>query len=96
MGQQPGTVYLLHLDPAYKHARHYVGWASSLDARLEHHRNGTGANLCRVAVEAGSNLVLARTWTGDRNFERHIKNGKNVPTLCPICNPDTALNRQAS
>lgn len=91
-----GTVYLLHLDPAYKQARHYTGWASNLDARLAHHRAGSGARLCQVAVEAGSELILARTWPGDRNFERHIKNGKNVPLLCPICNPEHAMNREAS
>jgi site-specific DNA-cytosine methylase len=32
-----GTVYLLHFDRPYKHARHYLGWAESLDARLAVH-----------------------------------------------------------
>ena len=37
--------YLLHFDPPYKHARHYVGYTEHLDVRVEQHRNGTGANL---------------------------------------------------
>lgn len=89
---EPGTVYLIHFDPAYKHARHYIGWARMLDARMKHHQNGTGANLTKVAVAAGSKLVLARTWKDDRNFERKLKNRKDAPLLCPVCNP-TALKR---
>lgn len=80
-----GTVYLLHLDPPYKHARHYLGWAGNLEARLAHHRAGTGARLPAVAIAAGSRLVLARTWLGDRHLERKLKNQKNAPKLCPIC-----------
>lgn len=31
----PGTVYVLHLEPAYGHARHYVGWtAGDVDERV--------------------------------------------------------------
>jgi len=33
-----GTVYVLHFEPAYRHARHYIGWALDVDARLELHR----------------------------------------------------------
>ncbi len=29
-----GTVYVLHFEPAYHHARHYIGWALDVDARL--------------------------------------------------------------
>ncbi len=31
------TVYLLHLDKPLRHARHYVGLADDLAARLERH-----------------------------------------------------------
>lgn len=54
-----GTVYLLHFDRPYKHARHYLGWAKDLDARLEHHRAGTGARLLAVLKEHGIGFVLA-------------------------------------
>jgi hypothetical protein len=28
-------VYVLHFEPAYRHARHYVGWAVNVDARVQ-------------------------------------------------------------
>jgi len=87
--QQPvspaGTVYLIHLDRPYKHAGHYLGWASNLDARLAHHAGGTGANLLRVARNAGIGWQLARTWNGDRSRERQLKKQGGRSRLCPIC-----------
>jgi len=68
----PETVYLIHLDEPCKHGRHYLGWASNLDARLAHHADGTGANLQRVAKDAGIGWTLARTWQGDRFRERQL------------------------
>jgi anti-sigma regulatory factor (Ser/Thr protein kinase)/predicted GIY-YIG superfamily endonuclease len=87
--QQPagpaGTVYLIHLNERYKHAGHYLGRASNLEARLTHHARGTGANLLRVAREAGIGWQLARTWTGDRSRERQLKKQGGRSRLCPIC-----------
>lgn len=38
--------------------------------------------------KAGIEFVIARLWPdGDRNFERHLKNRKDGPRICPICNP---------
>ncbi len=41
------TVYLLHFDPPYHHARHYLGFTDrvSLRVRVEEHLNGKGAAL---------------------------------------------------
>lgn len=81
-------VYLIHFSQPYKHARHYIGFAYRLSTRLAHHRNGTGARLCQVVVEAGSELIKARVWEGkDRTFERRLKKQKNSARLCPYCNP---------
>lgn len=80
-----GTVYLLHLDPPVKHARHYTGWTSDLDQRLEAHRAGRGARLMEVVKQAGGTFQLARTWPGSRTLERAIKNRKEAPKLCPVC-----------
>jgi len=80
-----GQVYLLHLDRPYKHARHYMGWAHDLDARLARHRSGNGARLIAVAAQAGIGWQLARTWPGDRTLERRLKKRKNAPRLCPVC-----------
>lgn len=79
-----GTVYLLHFDQPFGHARHYLGWATDLEARFRHHRNGTGANLLKHAGRAGVTWVLARTWEGDRNLERRLHNGGHA-RRCPIC-----------
>ena len=89
-------VYLLHFDAPLHRARHYVGWSQNghtLRSRLEAHRTGQGARLMRaVCLDHGIDFQLARVWKGpraDRNFECHIKNRKNAPKLCPICNPST-------
>lgn len=83
-----GTVYLLHLDPPYQHARHYLGWTEGdPEDRLVLHLNGKGSPLVRAQIESGGTVTIARLWEGvDRNFERQLKNGRNVPRLCPICN----------
>jgi predicted GIY-YIG superfamily endonuclease len=83
-----GTVYLLHLDPPVKHARHYVGYTSKgVEQRLEAHRAGRGARLLEVVKEAGGTFRLTRTWPGSRALERAIKDRKNAPKLCPECTP---------
>lgn len=81
------TVYLLHFDRPLKHARHYIGFSTSLKRRLEHHAKGTGSSLMAAVAKAGITFRLVRTWKADRTFERKLKNGKNAPHLCPICNP---------
>lgn len=80
-----GTVYLLHLDTPLEHARHYLGWAQSLDKRLKHHRAGSGANMLRVAGERGIGFSLARTWAGDRTLEARLKRSGGRTRLCPAC-----------
>lgn len=79
-------VYLIHFTPAYKHAHHYMGYAADIERRFALHQCGAGARLTQVAVAAGCRLVLARVWEdGDRTLERKLKNRKNAPALCPIC-----------
>ena len=81
-----GSVYLLHFDTPFGHAKHYTGWAANLIGRINHHANGTGARLTQVVVEAGIGFSLARTWCGvDRNFERSLKNRGGAARHCPIC-----------
>jgi hypothetical protein len=95
------AVYLLHLERPYKHARHYLGHATNLQARLAQHAAGNcvvslpndGARLLQVVMEAGIGWTLARTWLGGRELERRLshrdplwgKRQKNSPRLCPIC-----------
>jgi hypothetical protein len=83
-------VYLIHFEPAYKHARHYLGYCedSRLGKRIEEHEAGRGARLTQVAVGAGCFLEVVRLWPGaSRRDERRMKRWRMAPRLCPICNP---------
>ena len=81
----PGTIYLLHFDRPYKHARHYLGWADDLERRLARHEAGNGARLLAVIGAAGISWTLARTWEGDRHEERRLKRRGGHARLCPLC-----------
>jgi predicted GIY-YIG superfamily endonuclease len=80
-------LYLLHLQPSYHHARHYLGYTRNhdLSQRLLAHIEGRGSPLVHAAVTAGCRILLAATWDGDRVLERTLKNWHNGPRLCPLC-----------
>ena len=89
-----GTVYLIHFDRPYKHARHYLGWASNLEARLEHHRNGTGGNLMAVLRRENIGWQVVRTWTpATRHRERQIKIQGGLSRVCPMCGVKPRLEK---
>jgi predicted GIY-YIG superfamily endonuclease len=79
-----GTIYLLHFSRPFKHAKHYLGWAENLDARLAEHEKGRGANLLAVIQAEGITWTVARTWEGDRYRERQLKQ-RGKSRCCPIC-----------
>lgn len=79
------TIYLLHFNQPYFHARHYLGSTDDLTRRLAEHRSGQGSKLIAAAMAAGISFQLVRTWPGDRSQERQLHNRKNSPKLCPIC-----------
>ena len=87
------TVYLIHFDKKLAHAQHYIGLADDLDARLQAHASGQGARLMEVITDAGINWQVARTWPGDRKFERRLKRRKEAPVLCRVCAGDAAYKR---
>jgi predicted GIY-YIG superfamily endonuclease len=80
-----GIVYLLHFDRPYRHARHYTGWTTDLDARLAAHIVGAGARLIQVIEQAGIGWTLARTWPGTRKTERALKRQGGASRRCPLC-----------
>jgi predicted GIY-YIG superfamily endonuclease len=88
-----GVVYLIHFNRAYKHARHYLGYSENLDKRITDHLCGMGARLMEVVTEAKIEWKVSRTWPGDRRPERHLKNRKDSPRICPICAGAKALKR---
>lgn len=80
------TLYLLHIEPPYKHARHYLGYSSDSAKRVAAHLAGHGSPLIRAALAAGCSVSVVRTWSnGTRTLERSLKNRHNGPQLCPIC-----------
>ncbi|HEX2174216.1 MAG TPA: endonuclease, partial [Dehalococcoidia bacterium] len=66
-------VYLLHFDRPFGHARHYLGFARNIDARLAAHAAGHGARLTQVVRAAGIGWTLALSWDGaTRTDERRL------------------------
>ncbi len=86
-----GTIYLLHFDPPYQHAAHYLGWTRARTKegvlrRVLRHLRGNGSPLVRAAVRAGCTVQLVRVWrNADRYEERRLK-GHASTRYCPICN----------
>lgn len=83
-------VYLLHIEPPIKHARHYVGSTEAplLPSRLKRHGRRQGAALTRAALAAGSKLTLVKVWyCEDRSFERVLKRRGHHARNCALCNP---------
>ncbi len=90
MANLTGTVYLIHFDENFGHARHYLGFCENgnLEDRIATHRAGghNAARLLQVIGAAGIGWQVVRTWKNvDRNFERKLKNKKKSSTLCPVC-----------
>ncbi len=95
------AVYLLHFDRPIGNpgnprgqARHYIGYALDLEARLEAHRQGNGSALMAAVAQAGISWQVARTWPdGDRALERQLKRLKAAPRLlCPLCRAERRGN----
>jgi predicted GIY-YIG superfamily endonuclease len=81
-----GTIYLVHFDEPYRHARHYLGWTPrDVATRLAEHAAGRGARLLAVVASAGIGWRLARTWAGSRARERQLKRQGGLSRLCPLC-----------
>lgn len=82
------TIYLIHIDPPYRHFRHYAGGTSRApETRFLEHLGERGARLCKLAIAAGSKLSLVRTWPNQTwDFEKKLKK-RNLKELCPVCSP---------
>jgi predicted GIY-YIG superfamily endonuclease len=78
-------VYLIHFNKPLAHARHYLGSTDGLERRLHEHEQGNGSKLLAAVARAGIPWQLARTWPGDRAWERRLKRYKKSRRLCPIC-----------
>lgn len=78
-------LYLLKLDKKLcGRAQYYLGWTANertLERRLAHHRNGTGARFMAAAREAGIDFQLVGVIPGDRTLERRYKRWKKHSQL---------------
>jgi hypothetical protein len=82
------SVYLLHIEPPYKHAGHYIGVTRKgreIATRWIEHMDKHGSVLTRHARRAGCQLILSRIWlNAEFAMEKRLK-GRGVAPLCPIC-----------
>jgi hypothetical protein len=81
-------LYLLHFEPRYRHAGHYLGFAESVERRVaEHLSSGSKSSpLVRAALAAGAAVTVARVWPdGDRTLERRLKRAHGLSRFCPTC-----------
>jgi hypothetical protein len=86
------SLYLLHLEPRYKHAGHYLGFTPELrvERRAREHMDGVehkASPLVLAALKAGCTVVISRRWEGaqyDRKAER-AKKSRGHARLCPLC-----------
>jgi hypothetical protein len=80
-------VYLIHFSEKLHHAQHYLGFvAGDLMQGIEQHRANRGAKLLAAVNNNGINWQVVRVWlTGDRRFERKLKNYKKSRCFCPLC-----------
>ena len=81
-----GSIYVLHFNQPYKHAKHYIGWTDlAVEDRLKRHRQGNGARLLQVLNENGIDYSLSGVYVGTKKDERRMKNQKHSNRFCSIC-----------
>lgn len=85
--QKLGTVFVLHFDSPYQHARHYVGWTDLvLEDRLKQLAAGHATPLLAAVVKAGIGWRVSRTWEKvTRKKELTLKRTGSASRFCPIC-----------
>lgn len=81
-----GTIYLIHFDVPFGHARHYMGWTADLNARLAAHASGRGSKLMAAVSRAHISWQVSRTWVQTtRRRERQLKVQGGHSRKCPQC-----------
>lgn len=88
-------VYVLHFDPPFQHAKHYVGFTKrDVNERLAEHLSGRGNSLVYAAHRAGCRVTVVRFWkSGTRRFEVYLKSRKDVPRWCACCSGGKRVRR---
>ncbi len=81
-------VYLLHFEPAYKRARHYIGvcrapFLTSALARGE--VPIINVPLLNAARAAGVTFSVQRTWPGTESERARFRSQKAAKQFCAMC-----------
>jgi len=81
-------VYVLHFDPPFRHARHYIGIAhdGNVLRRLHEHLRGRGSGLVLAAYVSGCRVTVTVDMPGDLGLERRLHN-RHGTRVCPVCVP---------
>ena len=84
------TVYVLHFDPPYLHAGHYIGYTpdETADRRVREHKEclAAGSPLVKAAVKAGCEVTLAHEFPlAGRDFEAWLKSRRDTSRWCSCC-----------
>ncbi len=84
------TVYVLHFDPPYRHAGHYIGYTpdETAERRVREHTEclAAGSPLVKAAVAAGCKVTLAHEFLGaGRDVERWLKTRRDTAKWCSCC-----------
>lgn len=85
-------LFLLHFDPPYHHARHYLGYAKGI-GRGRHYAEQIARNvkigpheLVMAVQQAGCVISVADVWVGEsRPLQRKMRACGSLSRFCPIC-----------
>lgn len=81
-------VYLLHFSEPYKHARHYIGAAPTLEIVLgtvDEPTRWSSSPLLHAAHAAGVRFRLAEIHEGTNADARRLRARKHSPSWCSVC-----------
>jgi len=76
------TLYLIHFEQKYEHARHYLGLSNDVKRRLEEHRSGQGNPLLKPSPRPASPGMLCVPG--------------RMPTACSKCSSRAATTAASS
>lgn len=98
MPKDRGYIYLIHFAEPIAHARHYLGAARDLEARIEYHKKNRGSRLIAEANRLEIQWWLTRLWQSKAGInpfhvEKALKARGRRHVFCPLCYGKEAMKR---